>query len=41
MDWYEKLHRLGYIAKTIFRKRQAHLEEIRAILSGMINKISS
>jgi len=41
MDWYEKLHRLGYINTAISKKRQAQLGEIRAMLSGMINKISS
>ena len=41
MDWYEKLHRLEYINTAISKKRQAQLGEIRAMLSGMINKISS
>lgn len=40
LDWYEKIKRLGYITNETFTEREHRLEEIRAILTGMINKIS-
>ncbi len=40
LDWYEKMRRLGYVSMTIFKERELLLEEIRAMLTGMINTIS-
>jgi len=40
IDRYEKLKRLGYIDKKTFIDREGSLEEIRAMLTRMINRIS-
>ncbi len=40
LDWYEKLRRLGYIRDDVFSEREKACNEIRAMLTGMINKLS-
>ncbi len=37
IDWYEKLKRLGYIESAIFENREQKCQEIRAMLSKMID----
>lgn len=39
IDWYEKMKRLGYIDNEIYLVRMKTLQEIRAMLSGIINKL--
>jgi len=39
LDWYEKIRRLRYINAEMFKKRESLIEEIRAMLTGMIDKI--
>jgi len=41
LDWYEKLNRLKYISLDIFQERDKACNEIRAMLTGMINKVHS
>ncbi|MGQ3684145.1 MAG: four helix bundle protein [Candidatus Loosdrechtia sp.] len=38
IDWYEKLKRLNYISANTFAQRVSVGEEIRAMLTTMINK---
>ena len=40
LDWFEKIHRLGYIESDIFLEREKDLEEVRAMLTSMIDKIA-
>jgi len=40
IDWYEKLKRLGYITEDKFLLREKSCDEIRAMLTGMLNKLS-
>ena len=39
IDWYEKLKRLSYISIDSFNQREEICEEIRAMLTSMINKL--
>lgn len=39
IDWYEKLKRLGYIDDSIFGKREGVCQELRAMLSKMIETV--
>jgi|SRR3989338_326087 len=39
LDWYEKLKRLGYIKESIFMERDGVCNEIRAMLTKMIEKV--
>jgi four helix bundle protein len=39
IDWYEKLSRLGYIEREVFEKRESLCQEIRAMLSKMIESV--
>src|SRR3990172_12889120 len=39
IDWYEKIKRLGYITSDTFTQREKICEEIRAMLTAMINKL--
>jgi four helix bundle protein len=39
IDWYEKLKRLGYITEDKFQLREKACDEIRAMLTGMLNKL--
>ncbi len=41
IDWYEKLKRLNYISEETFAQREAICEEIRAMLTSMINKLEN
>ncbi|WP_347275364.1 four helix bundle protein [Candidatus Kuenenia sp.] len=41
IDWYEKLKRLNYVSADTFIERETICEEIRAMLTGMINKLES
>jgi four helix bundle protein len=38
LDWYEKLRCLRYVPNNKFNLREAVCNEIRAMLTGMINK---
>ncbi|MCX7991438.1 MAG: four helix bundle protein, partial [Proteobacteria bacterium] len=40
LDWYEKLKRLRYISEEKFLQREKIINEIRAMLTGMLNKVS-
>ncbi|MBI4765580.1 MAG: four helix bundle protein [Deltaproteobacteria bacterium] len=39
IDWYEKLKRLGYIGEEIFEKRGGRCQELRAMLTKMIDSV--
>ncbi len=39
IDWYEKLKKIKYINDEIFQKREKRCQEIRAILSKMIDTL--
>ncbi|NWF75316.1 MAG: four helix bundle protein [Nitrospirae bacterium] len=39
IDWYEKLKSLNYINEGIFREREQMCQELRAMLSKMINSV--
>ncbi|MBI5185795.1 MAG: four helix bundle protein [Nitrospinae bacterium] len=39
LDWYEKLKRLKYIDEASFSERQGTCNEIRAMLTAMIDKV--
>lgn len=39
IDWYEKLKRLGYIDVSNFEKREGVCQEMRAMLSKMIEAV--
>ena len=41
LDWYEKLKRLKYVSMDTFQERDKACNEIRAMLTGMINKVHS
>lgn len=41
LDWYEKIRRLRYINVETFKKRESLIEEIRAMLTGMIDKMGN
>lgn len=40
LDWYEKLKRLGYITDDKVQLREKACDEIRAMITGMLNKLS-
>ena len=40
IDWYEKLYRLNFIDMKKFESREQKCQEIRAILSKMIDSLS-
>ena len=40
IDWYEKIYRLGMIGRDRFESREQKCQEIRAILSKMVDSLS-
>jgi four helix bundle protein len=39
IDWYEKLKRLGYVGEEVFEKREGMCQELRAMLTKMIDVV--
>ncbi len=39
IDWYEKLKRLGYIELEVFEKREGCCQQLRAMLTKMIDVV--